>query len=418
MSTKIYKILIFIAFIAILVIVVGQVMWTTYSRKMIIRSHETLSDITLTKVVNDYNVMVNKRLASGADAYSFRHSVRIIDSLFDAQIASLNVDAVYSFALKRGDEVIYKSDMTVSNERIEKTKKWQELDFDKNTPALEMCVIFPSTDIFSLQIGHLELWWLTSMIGFIIIGLIMYLMMRSVRVNRIETKNRIKVINNIAHEFKTPIASIKLTGEMLMNEEVARLPERVKRYGELVQFEVKRLQRQVEQFQNIVLLDEGQVMLRFDYIHINDVIVNLVERYLLVRTDYHDRIIVHANAKADVIYADTTHMENVITNLIENAIKYAGDNVVITITTTDNEKGVYISVADNGVGITRHNQKFVFTRFYRATPGNRQDIPGHGIGLYYVKTILQQMGASIDLYSVPGKGARFDIFFPHEIINH
>lgn len=418
MSTKIYKFLIYIAFIAILIIVVGQVMWTTYSRKMIVKSHETLSEIALTKVVTDYNLMANKRRAALLEDYSFRNTVRIIDSLFKAEISTINADAVYSFALRRGDEVIYKSDLSASDESIEHEETWETLDFDHKNPPLEMCVVFPTTDVFNLQIGQLEFWWLISMIGFIIIIMIGYLIMKSVQANRRETWNRIKVINNIAHEFKTPIASIKLTGEMLMNEDVARLPDRVKRYGELVQFEVKRLQRQLEQFQNIVLLDEGQVMLRFDYIHINDVIRTLVDRYLLVRTDYCDRIVFQADTTNDMIYADLTHMENVITNLIENAIKYGGDNVIIHIRTTEKEKGVNICVSDNGAGITRHHQKHVFDRFYRATPSNRQDIPGHGIGLYYVKTILMQMGASIELYSVPGKGARFDIFFPHEIINH
>lgn len=417
MAAKVYKFLIYVSIIAVLAVVIGQVLWTNYSHKVIRQAGYTLIHLSLSKASNDFNILIRQKQEMGEEKPAFAELREMIDSVLSKEFRSVALLENLNYGIYRENEILYKTSDEVSDEDILNSDFRRGFYYEKYKPALMVSVVPPTSLGYYMSLSHMSFWWLISMFGFTVIGLVAVILLRSMRKYREEANLRVKTINNIAHEFKTPLASIKLAGEMLLNKDVAKQPDRVHRYAELIEYEVKRLQLQTEQFQNVVLLEEGQIMLRFSYVHVNEVLSKMAGHFLLVRADFQDRLLTDLRAENDIIYADPAHFENVISNLIDNAFKYGGEKVVVKLITRSNSDCIIISVEDNGAGISKPQQKLIFDRFYRVTPVNKHDIKGHGIGLYYVKTILKQMGAEIFVSSRPNKGARFEIQFPAETNN-
>ncbi len=417
MSAKVYKFLIYISISAMIAVIVGQLLWTHYSRTVIRQSGYTLIQLSLAKSSHDFgNRMAFIELKTG-EKPAFEQMRFVIDSILRSEFESIIILENLEYSIYRGNQILFKSNDGISDEDVFNSELSRGFWYEKNKPAIMVSVIAPDRIGYYLNLSNMNIWWLISMLGFATIAFISLILLRGMQKAKRDANTRVKTINNIAHEFKTPIASIKLASEMLIHEDVARQPERVHRYAELIQYEVKRLQSQTEQFQNVVLLEEGQIMLRFNYLNANEVLQKLVNHYVLVRGDYQDRLFFDLKAENDFVYADLAHFENVITNLIDNAFKYGGEKVKVTVSTRSNEDAVFILISDDGYGIAKEHQKLIFERFYRVAPINKHDVKSHGIGLYYVKTILKQMGADISVYSSPGKGATFEIVFPFELNN-
>ncbi|KAF5028976.1 Adaptive-response sensory-kinase SasA [anaerobic digester metagenome] len=417
MSAKIYKFLPYISISAMIAVIVGQILWTSYSQKIIRQAGFTLIQLSLAKSSHDFNQKIDRIVEAGGEKPSFNDMQLMIDSSLKKEFESVIIFENLEYSIYRANQILYKSNANIKDEEVLNSDLSRGFFYEKNKPAMMVSIIAPASIGYSMNLSHMNIWWLMSMFGFATIAFIAILLLRSMQKAKLDANLRVKTINNIAHEFKTPIASIKLAGEMLVHEDVAKQPERVHRYAELIQYEIKRLQSQTEQFQNVVLLEEGQIMLRFRNINANEVLQKLVNHYVLVRGDYQDRLSTDLKADNDFIYVDGAHFENVITNLIDNAFKYGGEKVNVKVTTRSNEDCLMILVSDDGNGIAKEHQRLIFERFYRVAPINKHDVKGHGIGLYYVKTILKQMGAEITVQSSIGKGATFEIIFPFETNN-
>jgi len=417
MSAKIYKFLLYISISAMIAVIVGQILWTSYSQKIIRQAGFTLIQLSLAKSSHDFNQKIDRIVEAGGEKPSFNDMQLMIDSSLKKEFESVIIFENLEYSIYRANQILYKSNADIKDEEVLNSDLSRGFFYEKNKPAMMVSIIAPASIGYSMNLSHMNIWWLMSMFGFATIAFIVILLLRSMQKAKLDANLRVKTINNIAHEFKTPIASIKLAGEMLVHEDVAKQPERVHRYAELIQYEIKRLQSQTEQFQNVVLLEEGQIMLRFRNINANEVLQKLVNHYVLVRGDYQDRLSTDLKADNDFIYVDGAHFENVITNLIDNAFKYGGEKVNVKVTTRSNEDCLMILVSDDGNGIAKEHQRLIFERFYRVAPINKHDVKGHGIGLYYVKTILKQMGAEITVQSSIGKGATFEIIFPFETNN-
>jgi len=398
-------------------VIVGQILWTSYSQKIIRQAGFTLIQLSLAKSSHDFNQKIDRIVEAGGEKPSFNDMQLMIDSSLKKEFESVIIFENLEYSIYRANQILYKSNADIKDEEVLNSDLSRGFFYEKNKPAMMVSIIAPASIGYSMNLSHMNIWWLMSMFGFATIAFIVILLLRSMQKAKLDANLRVKTINNIAHEFKTPIASIKLAGEMLVHEDVAKQPERVHRYAELIQYEIKRLQSQTEQFQNVVLLEEGQIMLRFRNINANEVLQKLVNHYVLVRGDYQDRLSTDLKADNDFIYVDGAHFENVITNLIDNAFKYGGEKVNVKVTTRSNEDCLMILVSDDGNGIAKEHQRLIFERFYRVAPINKHDVKGHGIGLYYVKTILKQMGAEITVQSSIGKGATFEIIFPFETNN-
>ncbi len=219
-------------------------------------------------------------------------------------------------------------------------------------------------------------------------------------------------INNLTHEFKTPIASIALATSMLKSNKPSIEKRKRANYLNLIELESKRLEGQVDKVLQIAMIDSGNFTLEKKRLDVHEVIKRVVSSTELVVSKRKGSISLNLNATQSEVMADGTHLVNIIYNLIDNALKYTIDIPEITITTSDHVQGIEISIQDNGIGIGEDIQHYIFDKFYRAESGNIQNAKGFGLGLSYVKKIIEEHKGRIDLRSTLDKGSEFRLYFP------
>ena len=224
---------------------------------------------------------------------------------------------------------------------------------------------------------------------------------------------RTDFINNMTHELKTPISTIALTSEMLMNANFSDDQERWKKYSEIIFKENKRLEQQVERVLNMAKLDRNDLELQLEEINVHDVIVEITENFSANQTLMGGNITLKLDAQDILISADNVHFTNILINLLDNAVKYSEETPEITVATKNKNSGVEISVEDKGIGIAKDELHQIFEQFYRVSTGNLHDVKGFGLGLYYVHLIINKHGGKIKVQSKLGKGTTFCIWLPN-----
>ena len=216
--------------------------------------------------------------------------------------------------------------------------------------------------------------------------------------------------NNITHELKTPVAVAYAANDALLNFEAGNDPEKRREYLKISQSQLKKLEGMIEQILSMSMESRKTFELRKEDITLKPLLQTLAEQH---RLSAEKPCSFHIEAEDDlIIHADRFHFGNVISNLIENAIKYSGDAVNIVIRAKTTSGGVEISVKDNGTGIAPDKQKHIFDKFYRVPTGDIHDVKGYGLGLYYAKTMVEKHGGTISVSSTLGKGSEFRIFIP------
>ena len=221
-------------------------------------------------------------------------------------------------------------------------------------------------------------------------------------------------INNMTHEFKTPIATISLAVDAIKNEKVQRDVQKLSYFSGIIKEENQRMNRQVETILKSALMDRQEVQLNVKPLHVHEIIKDVVDNFVLRLQEKQGMIQTQLNAENDLINGDEVHISNLINNLLDNAVKYSKDNVPpsISIETHDHHKHFVIKIEDNGIGMSRETLKRMFEKFYRAHTGNIHNVKGFGLGLSYVKTVVDAHEGSIKAESTLGKGSCFTIEFP------
>jgi len=219
-------------------------------------------------------------------------------------------------------------------------------------------------------------------------------------------------INNMTHEFKTPIATISLAVDSINNPKIIKEEKEVKYYTDIIREENQRMNNQVESVLRMSLLDKHD--LEFNYIEsdVHALIERAVSKVGLLLGERDGKIEVHAEASDPILMIDPDHFTNAMLNLLDNAIKYSEEEPMIIISTADTNKGLQISVKDHGMGMSKDIQQRIFDKFFRKTSGNIHNIKGFGLGLSYVKAIIDAFNGSIHVKSEPGKGSTFEILLP------
>jgi two-component system phosphate regulon sensor histidine kinase PhoR len=219
-------------------------------------------------------------------------------------------------------------------------------------------------------------------------------------------------INNMTHEFKTPLATISLAVDALRNEKVVQDREKSEYFTGIIKEENKRMNKQVETILQASLLDRQEQQLNLKPLHAHIIIQEAMENFHLQLEGKGGRAELQLNAKNDLLEADEVHFMNIITNLIDNAVKYSKENLVIRITTHSTTKSLVIRIEDNGIGMSKETQRRIFEKFYRAHTGNLHNVKGFGLGLSYVKTIVDAHQGKIKVDSMVGKGTTFTLELP------
>ncbi len=287
-----------------------------------------------------------------------------------------------------------------------KNLKWEKKDGHYFT------VYFPTIDedFSKLESDGFSFWWYLVIVSAFPLIFFAYSISTILKQKRLsDIKN--DFINNMTHELKTPIATIGLSSEMLMKGTISDKDD-IQRYASVIFKENKRLQNQVERVLNIAKLDKEKVELKTEKIHLHELLEEAKDTFEFNQLTHGGEIRLDLRAENDVVTVDAVHVGNVIYNLLDNAVKYCNEKPTIFLSTWNDKKGIYFEISDNGIGMKREDLKLIFDKFYRVSTGNLHDVKGFGLGLYYVKLVVEAHNGTIDVKSTLGKGTSFRIWLP------
>jgi len=223
-------------------------------------------------------------------------------------------------------------------------------------------------------------------------------------------------INNMTHEFKTPLATISLAVDALKNDKVKGNEEKTGYFTNIIKEENKRMNKQVETILQAALLDKQEVQLNLKKLSAHDMIISALNNITLQVEEKQGTMEVQLNAEKDMILADEVHFTNLINNLLDNAVKYSKENLAIKLSTENSGNQLKIKIEDNGIGMNKETVNRIFEKFYRAHTGNIHNVKGFGLGLSYVKTMVEAHHGTIKADSVLGKGSTFIVTIPLAIV--
>ncbi|WBX77643.1 HAMP domain-containing sensor histidine kinase [Tenacibaculum ovolyticum] len=236
----------------------------------------------------------------------------------------------------------------------------------------------------------------------------LYQLVRQKKISEIKTD----FINNMTHEFKTPIATINLALDAIKNPKIISDEEKVKRYVKMIRDENKRMHGQVENVLRISRLEKNQIEISKDATDMHDTIEEAIEHIQLLVDDKKGKVTSHFKAISTEVLGNQFHLTNIIVNMLENAIKYSEGSPKIDVYTESTNKYFIFKVKDEGIGMGRNAQKYVFDKFYREHKGNIHNVKGHGLGLAYVKEIIESHQGTVYVESEKGKGSLFTVKLP------
>ncbi|MEL6863700.1 MAG: HAMP domain-containing sensor histidine kinase [Bacteroidota bacterium] len=285
---------------------------------------------------------------------------------------------------------------------------------DMDSPGLLM-IHFPAKA--SLVWGSV---WKTLLGSILFTGIILFCFTYTIQVifrQKKLSEMKTDFINNMTHEFKTPIATISLAADSITSPMIVGQEAKVKRFADIIKQENKRMNSQVEKVLQMALIDKRDFNLKLTGINMHEIINQAVLNAGLQVEKRGGTVVADLQAKQPMIEGDLTHVSNMIHNLLDNAMKYSPDAPDISVHTRNVPNGVEVVVKDKGIGMSKEARKHIFDRFYRVHTGDRHDVKGFGLGLSYVKAMITAHKGQIDVKSELGKGSSFILIFPHRVTN-
>ena len=283
-------------------------------------------------------------------------------------------------------------------------------DFENLMPVQIIVLIIPN--IKNLVLGQMR-WMIVGAIFFtlMIISAFYITVSALLRQKKLsEIKN--DFINNMTHELKTPLATISLAIDALKNEKVIQDREKMDYFNGIIKEENKRMNKHVETILQAAVMDRQEIQLTKQPVQVNDLIKEILGNYALQLQEKNGAVDLNLNAKRDLINADPVHFRNLISNLVDNAVKYSKENLLLKISTSNTNRNLTIKLEDNGIGMTKETVRRIFEKFYRAHTGNIHNVKGFGLGLSYVKTIVDAHNGKIKVESTLGRGSTFTLEIP------
>ena len=339
-----------------------------------------------------------------------RVNFKQLDHFLKTELFNNGIDIPYHFSVtdRDGKEVNRCSDYVHDDEKI-----YSRLLFEKDPPAKMgfVNIFFPTLDNYIFS----SVKFMIPSIIFTVVLLItfiftIYIIFRQKRLTEIKND----FINNMTHEFKTPISTISLAAQMLNDPAVGRSPVMFKHISGVINDETKRLRFQVEKVLQMSMFERQSVTLKKKEIDAHELITGVVNTFRLKVEKNNGTLEAELNAQDPVIFVDEMHFTNVVFNLLDNAVKYKSPDrdIALKIRTWNESGKLCISIEDNGIGIKKENLKKIFDKFYRVHTGNLHDVKGFGLGLAYVKKIIADHKGSIRAESELNVGTKFIITIP------
>ncbi len=366
-------------------------------------------------MVNDiFDELVSVNVYNG---FNQKVDTVLLDSILKFELLQKGVSAYYIFEINSSKTIPYDSVLL-----SERGKKIYDSPYKVN---LSPDNIFIKPQFLSVFFPNQQRYLLSSMWGLLLVSLAFmltlifsfYYTISTIFQQKKLSEIKNDFISNMTHEFKTPISTISLAVEVLNDKSVEKSQERITNYVKMIGDENKRLSLLVENILQTAILDKGEFKLKIQPIDIHTLIEQTFINIKLQVDNKEGEIASQLNAAKTIVNADRVHITNILFNLIDNALKYSKENPNIIVSTRNDDEGIFISVKDNGIGISKENQKRIFDTMYRVPTGNIHNVKGFGLGLSYVKAVVEKHGGSIKVESELGKGSVFTLYLPFEVKN-
>lgn len=326
---------------------------------------------------------------------------------------NLDLNCYYAIVRSDNDSVIYYSSSSFPEKprcKVFKVCLHNYLHGVCKDDYYHLEVYFPSQK--SQILWRMSVWLIISGLFLLLMIFSFYYITSKIIKQKKISEIRDDLLNNITHEFKTPLATISLASEVLLSSTPLKKENSTKKYARIIFEENRRMRAQIDRVLQMASLDRGEPQLEKKFTDMNELIKMNVENLCLEHCDTKVTVDFKLDAENSIICVDPLRMNNVLINLVTNAIKYSPENPHITITSRNVNDGYLFSVEDKGIGIKKEYLKLIFDKFYRVPTGNIHDVKGFGLGLYYVKTLVKAHKGYITVESEPGKGTKFDVFLP------
>ncbi len=408
--------------IALVGLTLTQSFWVWNAVKLTEKQHDHRIDMALEDVIeelveaNDQDLVFSERpvIKSACEEMTF---FSVIDTVLLKRLLNKytnyhRLDSDYEFAIVKtsSDSIIHASTAIIPKSMKKNAHKtclsclWKEEYF-------HLEVYFPSQrkEVLVEMSGWLVL---SGIFVLIVIFTFLYIINTIIKQKKIsEIKN--DFINNMTHEFKTPISTISLAAEVLLHTKSDSSPERIKKYSRIIYDENVRMRSQVDRVLQVALLDRDEFSLTKSEFNLHQLVKDTVQNLCFEQCEEETTVNYHLNADLYNLNADEMHIKNVVVNLIDNAIKYSSNGgPTLNIYTRNSSEGITLSIEDNGIGMSAESTRHIFDKFYRVPTGNIHNVKGFGLGLYYVKNMVDAHGGQIHVKSEPNKGSRFDVYLP------
>ncbi len=340
----------------------------------------------------------------------------LLDSLLKKELVQNGITLPYEFAVRAqaNKNVLFST-------AEQRPGDWEQRAYKASLFPSEMLsgnnllyVYFPDQEGYILR--NMSVMFASSGVLVLVIMICFYLAVSTILKQKKLSDIKNDFINNMTHEFRTPISTIALATDMARENAsagyTAELPARLDRYLGIIREENKRLGTHVEKVLQMALLDKGEVKLKQSTVNMHDVIAKVLNSLSVQIEQRGGEVDLDFEASKELVQGDEVHLSNVLYNLVDNAIKYSPEKLHLTVSTANEKDGVRISVADQGLGLSRDQTQRIFDKFYRVPTGNVHNVKGFGLGLSYVKKMVDAHNGSIQVNSQPGEGSVFSVWLP------
>jgi two-component system phosphate regulon sensor histidine kinase PhoR len=416
MKSRSLHIISIITGISLIGILLTQGIWLGNTISTAEKQFDHRADQMLTNVLeelqtySDTSKNIEKHLVIGDLNFFDVVDTVLLENLLYKYAAYHKLDTVLSYALifTENKAVLYTSNNFATEHEKEAYKVCLSCIWKKE--YIHLSVFFPNKNK-NIR-GKLVFWiFLSLLFTLVITGTFIFVLVTYYRQKKIaEIKN--DFVNNMTHELKTPLSTISVASEVLMQVNGHEENNKVKKYSRIIFDENHRMRKLVDKVLNIATLDNGRVEIEIEETDMHATICKTVNNFCLEACDADVKVDYQLNAENAIVKADPIHIRNIMNNLIDNAIKYSPAAPEITIVSENHNGHLIISVSDKGKGISKESQKKVFERFYRVPSGNIHNVKGFGLGLFYVKTMVEAHKGRVEITSALNRGTTVKLILP------
>ncbi|MFI5172088.1 MAG: sensor histidine kinase [Chitinophagales bacterium] len=420
MNVKTIRFVIILGVVAIVTIILSQVFWIRKGLTINQSNFENAVTVTLEQIAAKIEIQNHGKKITEHPVIRISPHAYVVDIAEEIDLNQLDyyIRNEFSNPFHKVDFIyqVFETnhDVMVFEESVSGEIKHATIVYPTNLPKLTEStyyfkINFPDRPIVNTVMLFV---WSTSIIALTIVmvffGYSLDVIYRQKRLSEFQ-KN---FINNLAHEFKTPISTIGISAEVLNEPEIIEEPERLKNYATIIKNENTRLTGQVSKILELAKLENDELILNYEKFHLNEQIREILHSFQVRIDETGGKVIAELNAKNDLVEADAVHLQNVINTLLDNALKYNNKVPEITVITGRDDTGIFISISDNGIGIPKEYHRKIFEKFFRVPTGNIHNVKGYGLGLNYVKMIAKAHKWRLRVDSELNKGSIFTLIIP------